>query len=137
MSDSKHFTVSYTLHGIILTWWNTHVKTVGHDAAYGMPRKTLMEMMTAKYCPRNKIKKLEIEIWNLKVKGTDLASYTQRVQELALMCRRMFLEESDKVEKYVIADPEADLEEDPANYLVDRGDDDDDESFNDDDDDED
>ncbi|GKB41318.1 reverse transcriptase domain-containing protein [Tanacetum coccineum] len=106
MSDSKHFTVSYTLHGIILTWWNTHVKTVGHDAAYGMPRKTLMEMMTAKYCPRNKIKKLEIEIWNLKVKGTDLASYTQRVQELALMCRRMFLEESDKVEKYVIGLPD-------------------------------
>ncbi|GKE45591.1 putative reverse transcriptase domain-containing protein, partial [Tanacetum coccineum] len=24
-----------TLHGISLTWWNTHVKTVGHDAAYG------------------------------------------------------------------------------------------------------
>ncbi|GJV17768.1 hypothetical protein Tco_1363091 [Tanacetum coccineum] len=24
-----------TLHGITLTWWNTHVKTVNHDAAYG------------------------------------------------------------------------------------------------------
>nr|GFC23292.1 hypothetical protein [Tanacetum cinerariifolium] len=23
-----------TLHSIALTWWNTHVKTVGHDAAY-------------------------------------------------------------------------------------------------------
>ncbi|GKC19356.1 reverse transcriptase domain-containing protein [Tanacetum coccineum] len=90
-----------TLHGIALTWWNTHVKTVGHDAAYGMPWKTLMKMMTAKYCPRNEIKKLEIEIWNLKVKGTDLASYTQRFQELALMCWRMFPEESDKIEKYV------------------------------------
>ncbi|GJW64345.1 putative reverse transcriptase domain-containing protein [Tanacetum coccineum] len=90
-----------TLHGIALTWWNTHVKIVGHDAAYGMPWKTLMKMMIAKYCPRNKIKKLEIEIWDLKVKGTDLASYTQRFQELALMCGRMFLEESDVVEKYV------------------------------------
>nr|GFB14497.1 putative reverse transcriptase domain-containing protein [Tanacetum cinerariifolium] len=35
------------------------------------------------------------------VKGTDLASYTQRFQELALLCGRMFSEESDKVEKYV------------------------------------
>ncbi|GKC27559.1 hypothetical protein Tco_1034853 [Tanacetum coccineum] len=26
-----------TLHSVALTWWNTHVKTVGHDAAYGMP----------------------------------------------------------------------------------------------------
>ncbi|GJT12072.1 reverse transcriptase domain-containing protein [Tanacetum coccineum] len=60
-----------TLHSVALTWWNTHVKTVGHDAAYGMPWKTLMKMMTAKYCPRNKIKKLEMEIWDLKVKKSD------------------------------------------------------------------
>ncbi|GJV66837.1 putative reverse transcriptase domain-containing protein [Tanacetum coccineum] len=58
-------------------------------------------MMTAKYCPRNEIKKLEIEICDLKVKGTDLARYTQRFQELSLMCGIMFPEESDVVEKYV------------------------------------
>nr|GFA62134.1 reverse transcriptase domain-containing protein [Tanacetum cinerariifolium] len=56
--------------------------------------------MTDKYCPRNEIKKLEIELWDMKVKGTDLASYTQRYQELALLCGRMFSEESDKIEKY-------------------------------------
>ncbi|GKF24843.1 reverse transcriptase domain-containing protein [Tanacetum coccineum] len=68
--------------------WNSHVKTVDHDAAYGMPWKTLMKMMTVKYCPRSEIKKLEIDIWNLKVKGTDVMGYTQRFQELALMCGR-------------------------------------------------
>nr|GFC67539.1 hypothetical protein [Tanacetum cinerariifolium] len=47
------------------------------------------------------IRKLEMELWELKVKGTDLASYTQRFKELALLCRRMFFEESDKIEKYV------------------------------------
>ncbi|GKC34312.1 hypothetical protein Tco_1046696 [Tanacetum coccineum] len=35
---------------------------VGHDAAYGMPWKTLKKMMTDKYCPRGEIKKLEIEL---------------------------------------------------------------------------
>ncbi|GKB13308.1 putative reverse transcriptase domain-containing protein [Tanacetum coccineum] len=60
-----------TLLGSALTWWNSHVKTVGHDAAYGMPWKTLKKMMTAKYCPRGEIKKLEIELWNLKVKESD------------------------------------------------------------------
>ncbi|GKC87629.1 hypothetical protein Tco_1148278 [Tanacetum coccineum] len=35
-----------TLLGATLTWWNSHVKIVGHDAAYGMPWKTLMKMMT-------------------------------------------------------------------------------------------
>ncbi|GKE43127.1 putative reverse transcriptase domain-containing protein [Tanacetum coccineum] len=40
-------------------------------------------------------------MWNLKVKGTDVLSYNQRFQELALMCDRMFPEESNEVEKYV------------------------------------
>nr|GEV42625.1 putative reverse transcriptase domain-containing protein [Tanacetum cinerariifolium] len=44
-----------------LTWWNSHVKIIGHDAAYEMPWKTLKKMMTSK----------------------------------------MFLEESDEVERYV------------------------------------
>ncbi|GKB02567.1 hypothetical protein Tco_0830656 [Tanacetum coccineum] len=57
--------------------------------------------MTEKYCPRGEIKKLEVEMWNLKVKGTDVVSYNQRFQELALICARIFPEESDKIEKYV------------------------------------
>ncbi|GJW97355.1 putative reverse transcriptase domain-containing protein [Tanacetum coccineum] len=74
---------------------------ISQDAARSMPWNTLMKMMTVKYCPRNEIKKFEMEIWELTVKGTDLASYTQCFQELALMCGQMFFEESDKIEKYV------------------------------------
>nr|GFB18745.1 reverse transcriptase domain-containing protein [Tanacetum cinerariifolium] len=55
-----------TLHGVTLTWWKSHVKTVGQDVAHIMSWNTLMKMMTVKYCPRNEIKKLEIEIWELK-----------------------------------------------------------------------
>ncbi|GKD93426.1 putative reverse transcriptase domain-containing protein [Tanacetum coccineum] len=90
-----------TFLGNALTWWNSHMKTVTQDVAYAMDWKALKKMMTVKYCPRGEIKKLEIELWNLKVKGTDVASYTLRFQELALMCRRMFHEELDEVEKYV------------------------------------
>ncbi|GKE22354.1 putative reverse transcriptase domain-containing protein [Tanacetum coccineum] len=90
-----------TLQGNALTWWNSHVQAVGHDIAYAMPWKTLKKMMTDKYCPRSEIKKLETEMWNLMVKGTDVMSYNQRFQELALMCDRMFPKESDVVEKYV------------------------------------
>nr|GFC63486.1 hypothetical protein [Tanacetum cinerariifolium] len=66
-----------------------------------MSWKTLMKMMTDKYCPRNEIRKLERELWELKVKGTDLESYTQHFQQLALLCGRMFAKEADKIEKYV------------------------------------
>ncbi|GKE03259.1 reverse transcriptase domain-containing protein [Tanacetum coccineum] len=95
-----------TLQGNALTWWNSHVKTVTHEVAYAMTWKTLKKMMTDKYCPRGEIKKLEIEMWNLKVKGTDVVSYNQRFQELSLMCSRMFPEESDEIEKYVGGPPD-------------------------------
>ncbi|GJS51907.1 putative reverse transcriptase domain-containing protein [Tanacetum coccineum] len=64
-----------TLLGNALTWWNSHVKTLGHEAAYRMPWKTIKKMMTD--------------------------NYNQRFQKLALVCSRMFPEESDEVEKYV------------------------------------
>ncbi|GJU91314.1 putative reverse transcriptase domain-containing protein [Tanacetum coccineum] len=62
-----------TLQGNALTWWNSHVKTTTPEAAHAMPWRTLKKMMTNKYCPRGEIKKLEFEMWNLKVKGTDVA----------------------------------------------------------------
>ncbi|GJW65278.1 putative reverse transcriptase domain-containing protein [Tanacetum coccineum] len=61
--------------GSDLTWWNSHVRTVGHDVAYAMTWTNLKKKMTDKYCPRGEIKKLEVEM--------------------------MFPEESDKIEKYV------------------------------------
>nr|GEV97177.1 putative reverse transcriptase domain-containing protein [Tanacetum cinerariifolium] len=51
--------------------------------------------------PVSTARKLETEIWNLKFKGTDVVSYTQPFQELALMRGRMFPEESNEVAKYV------------------------------------
>ncbi|GJT20987.1 putative reverse transcriptase domain-containing protein [Tanacetum coccineum] len=90
-----------TLQGNALTWWNSHVKTTTPEAVHAMPWRTLKKMMIDKYYPRGEIKKLEFEMWNLKVKGTDVVTYIQRFQELALMCDRMFPEEIDQVEKYV------------------------------------
>ncbi|GKD65243.1 hypothetical protein Tco_1307351, partial [Tanacetum coccineum] len=66
---------TYTLLGSALTWWNSHVKTVGHDVAYAMTWTNLKNKMTDKYCPRGEVKKVEGEM--------------------------MFSEESDKIEKYV------------------------------------
>ncbi|GKF29937.1 hypothetical protein Tco_0096279 [Tanacetum coccineum] len=57
---------------------NSHVKAVTQDVAYAMDWKALKKIMMVKYCPR----------------------------ELALMCGRMFPEESDEVEKYVSGLPD-------------------------------
>ncbi|GKD65270.1 putative reverse transcriptase domain-containing protein, partial [Tanacetum coccineum] len=57
--------------------------------------------LTDKYCPNGEIKKLEIELWNLKVRGNDVAAYTQRFQELALMCTKFLADETAKIDKYI------------------------------------
>ncbi|GJX27779.1 putative reverse transcriptase domain-containing protein [Tanacetum coccineum] len=88
-----------------LTQWFERMETVfrimTNDVAYAMTWTDLKKKMTTKYCPRNEIKKIEAELWNLKVKGTDVVAYNQRFQELALLCDRMFPEETDKIERYV------------------------------------
>ncbi|GKE39523.1 putative reverse transcriptase domain-containing protein, partial [Tanacetum coccineum] len=69
-----------TLLGNALTWWNSHVRTVGNDIAYAMTWTELKKKMTDKYCPRTEIKKLKVKL--------------------------MFPEESDKIEKYVCGLPD-------------------------------
>nr|GEV34578.1 putative reverse transcriptase domain-containing protein [Tanacetum cinerariifolium] len=95
-----------TLLGAALTWWNGHVRTLGHEAAYAMTWGTLKKKMTNKYYPKSEIKKLEIELWNLRVKGNDVAAYTQRFQELALMCSKFLADETEKVDKYISGLPD-------------------------------
>ncbi|GJT81386.1 putative reverse transcriptase domain-containing protein [Tanacetum coccineum] len=63
----------------------SQVKT---EAAFSMSWRELMKLMTEVYCPRNEIQKMETELWNLTVKNNDLAAYTQRFQELTMMCTK-------------------------------------------------
>ncbi|GJZ75804.1 putative reverse transcriptase domain-containing protein [Tanacetum coccineum] len=61
--------------------------------------EVLKKKMTDKYCPQGEIKKLEIELWNLKVKGNDVPAYTKRFQELTLICTKFVANETEKVDK--------------------------------------
>ncbi|GJU31392.1 putative reverse transcriptase domain-containing protein, partial [Tanacetum coccineum] len=84
-----------------LTWWNTHKRMIRIEAEYAMTWTELMKLMTEVYFPRNEIKKIETELWNLTVKGNDLTSYTRRFQELVLLCTRMVPDEEEKVERFI------------------------------------
>ncbi|GKC73485.1 reverse transcriptase domain-containing protein [Tanacetum coccineum] len=66
VENQVKFTTS-TLLGVALTWWNGHVRTLGHNATYAMSWGTFKKKLTDKYCPNGEIKKLEIELWNLKI----------------------------------------------------------------------
>ncbi|GJZ54723.1 putative reverse transcriptase domain-containing protein [Tanacetum coccineum] len=90
-----------TLLNSTLTWWNAHKRTIRADAAFSMSWRELMKLMTKVYYPRNEIQKMETELWNLTMKGNDLAAYTQRFQELTMLCTKMVPKEEDRVEKFI------------------------------------
>ncbi|GJY32020.1 reverse transcriptase domain-containing protein [Tanacetum coccineum] len=80
------------------TWCST-IKQLSVE--YHSEVRELMKLMTEVYCPRNEIQKMETELWNLSVKNNDIANYTQRFQELTMMCTKMVPEEEDRVEKFI------------------------------------
>ncbi|GJY33532.1 putative reverse transcriptase domain-containing protein [Tanacetum coccineum] len=55
---------------------------------------------------KGEIKKLEIELWNLKVKGKDVPAYTKCFQELTLICTKFITNETEKVDKYISGLPD-------------------------------
>nr|GEU94119.1 putative reverse transcriptase domain-containing protein [Tanacetum cinerariifolium] len=78
-----------TLQGPALTWWNAKVSTMGLEIMNQMPWTEMKRLMTAKFCPIEEVQRMEHELWNLKVKEYNVVAYTQRFNELALMCLRM------------------------------------------------
>nr|GFB44493.1 hypothetical protein [Tanacetum cinerariifolium] len=89
-----------TLLDAALNWWNSQIRSLGPDA-YSMTWEVLKKKMTDKYCPQGEIKKLEIELWNLKVKENDVPAYTECFQELTLSCTKFVADETEKIDKYV------------------------------------
>nr|GEV27715.1 reverse transcriptase domain-containing protein [Tanacetum cinerariifolium] len=94
-----------TLLDAALIWWNSQIRSLGPDA-YSMTWEVLKKKMTDKYCPLGGIKKLEIELWNLKVKENNVLAYTESFQELTLICTKFVANETEKIEKYVSGLPD-------------------------------
>nr|GEZ71877.1 reverse transcriptase domain-containing protein [Tanacetum cinerariifolium] len=78
-----------TLTNDALSWWNAYAQPIGIEQANRITWTELQRILTNKYCPRTKIKKMEDEFYNLSVKGNDLKTYVRRFQELAVLCPNM------------------------------------------------
>nr|GEV72472.1 hypothetical protein [Tanacetum cinerariifolium] len=83
-----------------LTWWNSHIRIVGSDAAYVMTWIELKKKMVDKYCPRNEMKKIETELWNLEVQGVDVVCtdktliFYEKQENLAKLCNVLVVDVS-------------------------------------------
>nr|GEZ80160.1 reverse transcriptase domain-containing protein [Tanacetum cinerariifolium] len=96
---------TYTLLDAALTWWNSQIRSLGPDA-YSMTWEALKKKTTDKHCPQGEIKKLEIELWNLKVKENNVSTYTECFQELTLICTKFVTDETEKIDKYISGLPD-------------------------------
>ncbi|GJX23390.1 reverse transcriptase domain-containing protein [Tanacetum coccineum] len=68
---------------------NSYAQPIGIDQANQITWTELKRLLTNKYCPRTKVKKMEDEFYNLAVKGNDLKTYIRRFQELAVLSPNM------------------------------------------------
>ncbi|GKC40570.1 reverse transcriptase domain-containing protein [Tanacetum coccineum] len=98
--DRVKFASSTLLDGA-LTWWNVYVRSITLNTAHTTPWNDFKAMFIQKYCPRNEVKQMENEMWNLKVNGTNLTTYNQRFQELILLCPKMVPNTNWLLERYI------------------------------------
>ncbi|GJS54372.1 putative reverse transcriptase domain-containing protein [Tanacetum coccineum] len=87
----------------LLRWFEKtkSVATIGLKTVNRIPWTEMKQLMTAEFCPIEEIQCMEHELWNLKVKDYNIVAYTQRFNELALMCPRMVEPERVKVDAYI------------------------------------
>ncbi|GJX94872.1 putative reverse transcriptase domain-containing protein [Tanacetum coccineum] len=63
-------------------------------------------MMREEFCPPEEIQRMEVELWNLRVKDSNISAYTQRFNKLVLLCPEMVSSKKKKVEAYLRGLPE-------------------------------
>ncbi|XP_024962141.1 uncharacterized protein LOC112502464 [Cynara cardunculus var. scolymus] len=93
--------VAYLLQGRALTWWNTIVQTRGREAANRLPWEEFKKLLKEEYCPISELQKLEMELWNVEMKGDDISTYTTRFQELANLVPHLVTPEEVRIERYI------------------------------------
>ncbi|KAI3813853.1 hypothetical protein L1987_18588 [Smallanthus sonchifolius] len=84
-----------------LTWWNGGKRNRGIDVAMALPWDEVKRLMTEEFCPRNEMKKLEAEFWDLAQDSGESLAYTTRFHELSLLVPHMVTPLARGIEKYI------------------------------------
>ncbi|GJS68966.1 putative reverse transcriptase domain-containing protein [Tanacetum coccineum] len=82
------------------------VATLGLEVANEKPWDEMKTLMKEEFCPPEEIQRMEIELWNLRVKDSNIAAYTQRFNELDLLCSEAVSSEKKKIKAYIHGLPE-------------------------------
>nr|GEW00533.1 putative reverse transcriptase domain-containing protein [Tanacetum cinerariifolium] len=86
--------------------WEAWVATLGREVANRRPWTIVKQMMIDEFCLTKEVKRLEDELRHLKLRDMNIAAYTKRFNELALLCPDVVPNEKKKVELYIKGLPE-------------------------------
>jgi hypothetical protein len=84
-----------------LSWWNTHVQTIGIVQANALTWGELRTMMIEEYCPRSEHQKFEQELWNLAMQGPDVTDYSNRFDDQLVLCPGMVTPIVETIERCI------------------------------------
>nr|GEU52717.1 hypothetical protein [Tanacetum cinerariifolium] len=90
-----------TLQCRALTWWNTQVATLGLAVANERSWDDLKRMMLEEFCPEEEISRMKDEFRHLRLKDNDIATYTNRFNELVLLCLNVVPSTKKKIGQYI------------------------------------
>ncbi|KAJ0592425.1 putative transcription factor interactor and regulator CCHC(Zn) family [Helianthus annuus] len=90
-----------------LTWWNGVMRDRGADVALAQTWEELRALMMKELCPRHEIRALEREFDDLKQDSGEHRAYTDRYEELSLLCPSMVTPLDKAIEKYIDGLPDS------------------------------
>ncbi|KAI3802549.1 hypothetical protein L1987_30685 [Smallanthus sonchifolius] len=78
-----------------------YVQMLTLEMANALPWDEFKTMLREEYCPRDEVRKLEGEFWNLKMEGSEIEAYTTRSHEMANLCPQMVTPPYKRIEKFI------------------------------------
>ncbi|GJU76190.1 putative reverse transcriptase domain-containing protein [Tanacetum coccineum] len=74
--------VTATLQGRALTWWNSQVATLGLEVVNEKSWNDMKIMIREEFCLPKEIQRMEVELWKLRVKDSNISAYTQSAHKV-------------------------------------------------------
>ncbi|KAI3691369.1 hypothetical protein L2E82_49718 [Cichorium intybus] len=84
-----------------LTWWKNEIQTRTRVAAYQLSWEDLKKLLIEEYCPKDEMQKLESELWNHSMEGTQIEKYIVRFHELARLVPHLVTPEEKRIDRFI------------------------------------
>ena len=86
-------------------WWNAQLMSKGREVMYNLSWETFKELVLKKFCPTHEMDRIQTELWNHKVVGTNIREYNTKFLEYCRLVPHLVTPEYNKVTRYIYGLP--------------------------------